>query len=63
MAFGAALLVGCGDSGTTETDAATPKDTATSAEVSTDTGSAADTAVNDSVAMPYGAPPMDGLLV
>jgi hypothetical protein len=64
MAFGV-VLVGCSSSTTSETDVGA-KDSATSAEVSADS-TATDTAVTDTgeeaIAMPYGAPPMDGLLV
>lgn len=69
MALGVVVLAGCSEATTTETEAGTA-DTATSAEVSigdaatdtrTDTG-VTDTG-SDSVSMPYGAPPADGLLV
>ena len=71
MALGGAVVatLACSSTTTTETEAGVA-DTASSGDISkTDTVSSDTTAVvdtrppDDSIAMPYGAPPADGLLV
>lgn len=61
MALGGAMLVACSEDATTSTDAG---DTGvTTGDATTDTAVVDTRPPDDSIAMPYGAPPMDGLLV
>ena len=62
MALGGAMFVACSEDATTSTDAGADTGV-TTGDAATDTAVVDTRPPDDPIAMPYGAPPTDGLLV